>query len=118
MSLVLNIGLEVGQSGAYNGIAHTVEGLERLGLRIETLRVVESDTETTAVVEVNRESFVGLNQIYRLAQALGQEAIAVRLDDMGFLVGPQASKWGLFDPAQFFLLDGSRLSSSARPEAA
>ena len=118
MSLVLNIGLEIGQSGAYNGIAHTVEGLERLGLRIATLKVVESNTETTAVVELDRASFVGLNQIYRLAQALDQEAIAVLLDGMGFLVGPQAAKWGLFDPAQFFLVDGSRLSKAVAAEVA
>lgn len=41
--------------------------------------------------------------VHRLAATLGQGCIAVRRpqDGMGWLIGPDAARWGSFDPACF-----------------
>lgn len=75
-------------------------------------RVMESSTESTLVALVDHDGDVEACT-YWLAEKLNQEAIAVwwpaRAE--GKLIGPQAEKWGTFDPAQFLMPDGRRLSA-------
>ena len=59
-----------------------------------------SDTEPTAVVS----GFVFPlrdEEVYQIAERLGQDCIAVRDTGGGRLIGPRAAAWGPFDPARF-----------------
>lgn len=71
-----------------------------------------SDTEYTHVVKIPRE--LTKREVYDLALVLDQEAIAYwqggPYTGKGFIAGPNADKWGGFDPTKFLLLDGSHLS--------
>lgn len=75
-------------------------------------RVLESNTEKTLVAIVDHDGDV-VDAVYQLAEKLNQEAIAVwwpaRAE--GKLIGPKAEAWGEFDPAQFLMPDGRRLSA-------
>lgn len=71
-----------------------------------------SDSEYTYVVKVPRE--LSEREVRDLAFVLDQDAVAYwqggPYSGKGFLAGPNAAKWGPFDPTKFILLDGSRLS--------
>lgn len=104
MRLTLNIGL---------GTA--LRELHSLGFRILAHAGHTSDTEHTLVVQVLHGGspwMVG-NNIYRLSERLGQDCIAVVVDDdsEGTLIGPRADKWLPFNPAYFLNLDGTRLGN-------
>ena len=49
----------------------------------------------------------------RLSAALRQEAIAQFDGEQGGLYGPQAEKWGDFNPEFFIMPDGRRMSAPA-----
>ena len=67
--------------------------------------------EPTYVVEL----FVDIepSKVYRLALALGQQAVAYYNDDtdepFGLLIGPEADQWdgGQFNASKFLLIDGT-----------
>lgn len=40
-------------------------------------------------------------EVYRIAERLGQDCIAVRDRRGGRLIGPRAAAWGPFDPSRF-----------------
>lgn len=69
-----------------------------------------SDSEYTYIVQIPRP--LSEREVKDLAVVLDQEAVAYYDShiDTGFLAGPNAKKWGPFNPDYFLLLDGSRLS--------
>lgn len=106
VSAVLNIGLNSAtmSQDATLSVARTL-----LGQRARRTAVHTSDTEPTLVVELYGDITPGA--VYSLASVLGQEAIAYYNAEIGFglLIGPQAEKWGAFDPTQFLTFSGERL---------
>lgn len=127
MRLILNIGLA--REGKPDlTIVDVYDALQQHDLVFGRVVLRESDTETTAVVRVDT-TLLGVDvsprdAIYSLAQYLGQDCIAVwqylpapRRGE-GRLIGPNAAKWGAFNP-EFFILDsGRRLSETFTPVAA
>lgn len=45
--------------------------------------------------------------LYTIAEQLDQDCIAVMIEDKGLLIGPNADKWGAFNPEFFFNIDGT-----------
>ena len=121
-SITLNIGLAIGNNGAYNSVAHTLQALHAVGFTLEALRVVTSDTERTIVAQCPCPfsiSDLGVRSaVHRLAVNLGQDCIAAHDGADGALIGPDAAAWGDFNPEFFFNLDGSRMAVPALPLAA
>lgn len=74
---------------------------------------VNSDTGPTMVVEVGAAGWNATEEhvVNRLAEELGQEAIAVywNRSGKGYLVGPEADQWGEFNPSLFIMPDGATL---------
>lgn len=107
--VILNIGLWDSVDEAEITHAAAATALRKAGFVTYTGVVLRSDTENTLIVEGRGMSD---HAIDRVAEGLNQDCIAVwdQTHREGRLVGPRASKWGEFDPAQFFLLNGSRLS--------
>lgn len=122
VKFTLNIGLNSASAGTI-----TAELARQILIANEFLivrdTVLESDTEPTLVAEVtslNVNPRIILQLLYRVAEDLDQDCIAVyrELTGGGSLVGPRASEWGTFNPEFFFQLDGTRLSEVALPRAA
>lgn len=80
---------------------------------------INSNTEPTMVVEVGAAGWntVEASLVHRLSETLGQEAIAVywNRSGKGYLVGPQAEKWGEFNPQFFLMPDGRTLNAHLQP---
>ena len=114
MEVILNIGLarEGASDIAKNAVINETDAAFRGAAYV--YRFHESDTETTAVVYAD-DNGLDANQVSlivdRLARKLGQDCIAVYYPEAGHgaLVGPNAAKWGEFNPSFFLLRDGSRL---------
>ena len=68
----------------------------------------ESDTETTAVLELDKMPTV--ERLHTLSETLEQDCIAVysRPSCKGQLIGPRAKAWGKFNPSFFILPGGGR----------
>lgn len=76
--------------------------------------VHQSDTEKTAVVEIDRELTKAEGDA--LSSALDQEAIVQRkADGSGDLFGPKAENWGPYNPEYFVMPDGKRASEQDAP---
>jgi len=106
----INVGLSVGDVNISSDAAR--QALRSAGVKIITSNVLRSDTEPTliALVDIARGSLT--SALFHVCDVLSQDCIAVvneKLDD-GILVGPNAAKWGIFDPSQFLTLSGRRLS--------
>jgi hypothetical protein len=111
-------GVSIGRRALFAARAMRAVGLLNLGAQI-----VISDTEPTLVVKMqasvdlpsNRSGNAVRNAVFKLAEALNQDCIAVYppIADKGELVGPRAAQWGEFNPELFFKLDGSRLGVAA-----
>ena len=115
-SRLLNVGLNIDDIEALN-VTDVVQELERMYKKIQALRIVRSDTERTAVVQIESDvergiSLVQSEDIGRMASRLGQDCIALYAPSSGagMLVGWNAAKWGAFNPEFFFDLSGNRLS--------
>jgi hypothetical protein len=121
MSLLLNIGLAIG-NGQQLTVSEVVQSIQRIaGLALRTMRVVESDTELTVVAEVGNWVDFGIcreqaDVIDRLSSTLAQDCIAVydERSETGRLIGPRADEWGSFNPCFFFDLSGARLAPLAQ----
>jgi hypothetical protein len=120
MSYLLNIGLDNMPAEAGRTVASKVlfaaRAMRTAGFVNLYAKVLRSDSEPTLVANVNYESKNGyLNAAYSLADALGQDCIALVNDTTkrGWLMGPRADNWGGFNPEFFIMLDGSRLSGVA-----
>lgn len=79
--------------------------------------VVESDSEPTVVVHA---IIAADSDVYNAAVDLEQDCIAVWAGRAreGSLIGPNAKKWGPFNPRFFFLPSGKRLSDLIGEEEA
>ena len=103
MTTTFNIGLARNDGRPDNSIAVVVSQLLARGLLegVKQIRIADSETERTLVLQA--EIFPSHFEIHRLAGALAQDCIAVRNDatGRGFLVGPNAAKWGEFNPDYF-----------------
>lgn len=130
MTIILNIGLNVGATEALS-LDIVTEIVKAEGLIIHKRATHRSKTENTAVLHATLDPTVwripansdGTDgtlaklaaAVYRMADFLRQQAIAYYLPGdvrQGFLAGPEAATWGEFDPAQFLLIDGRRLSDT------
>ena len=69
---------------------------------VVSLKLARSTTEETAVVELVTDVPASKGTVNLLCILLRQEAIAGRDNGTGFLYGPQAAKWGEFNP-EFFI---------------
>jgi hypothetical protein len=107
--VILNIGMRCAD-GAELTTAVVMQSLRAAGVLWERIALREDAPEPTMVVEGYSTDY----QVYLLSTWLQQECIAVwdQMHREGRLVGPQAAKWGEFDPAQFILLNGSLLSEA------
>ena len=114
VEIVLNIGLARGD-GFHVSTLEALRVLNTNGVFVNTSEVFESDTEETLVVTGSlsgHDSKENTESLHRVAQALGQDCIAVwsPLIHFGALIGPRAAAWGEFNPAFFILPDGKRLA--------
>lgn len=120
MSLILNIGRRVDSTGTILPASHVYAALEAHHLVVLSSVHVQSDTEPTLVVEVERwHEGIGVDAaqaatIGRLAESLQQDCIATwdPSEGRGLLLGPRADAWGEFNPEFFVGLDGQRLSDT------
>lgn len=66
------------------------------------LTQAQSSTEPTLVAKFSQPARANLGDVYKLAEELGQDCIAVLdYDGRGSLVGPYHEAWGEFNPAYF-----------------
>lgn len=123
MQVILNIGLDgvpVNGETYTNGQRNPLE-VEQLLVAVKTARalrfvvkrvsLLQSDSEPTAVVLCEPPAGNSI-AVHQLAQRLNQDCIAVYDATLrrGELIGPNAEKWGAFNPAFFLQLDGTRLA--------
>lgn len=117
MNLTLNIGLAV-NNGTFIEAVDAVQAAANAGFFIYGSEVHDSDTEPTLVLTATYDGSVGSQHAsaYALAEALGQDCIAVYrhpliagLQGTGRLIGPRADAWGAFNPEFFILPGGERL---------
>lgn len=105
----INIGL-ARRGGALLRVEQALAALRTIGGIVpDRWAVRPSDTEPTLVAETRRPLYA--SAAYEVAKALGQDAIAQWDGAEGQLYGPNAQAWGLFNPAFFLTLDGSRLDT-------
>lgn len=134
IEIILNVGLDGvpvnGESftnGARNPrrveqLMEVVHAARRLGFEVIETRMLQSDTEPTAVMRVTRPNAdlsYARDAIYRLAAQLNQEAIAAYSagHSQGWLLGPAAHNWGSFNPELFIMPGGQRLAQSVKAAA-
>lgn len=103
----LNIGLDRNDAGT-NEPGTVIAALRLSGLTIVAgIRIERSATESTVIAEVaaeNHNAIIGA--VYLMCGTLAQDCIATRIncdigEPIGLLVGPNAVKWGEFNPAYF-----------------
>lgn len=112
---LLNIGEDT-NDGRKLSLEKVVAALHLAGALPMDVTTHPSDSELTYVVEVPRE--LSTREVKDLSIVLDQDAIAYYYDGAGFLAGPNAEKWGPFNPEYFLMLDGNRLSDYNRAVAA
>jgi hypothetical protein len=112
MQYLLNIG--VAREGNSNiGVGTVLRELGAIGAIIgHTVQHSETEVTVVALVQIPGTTQHAGNEIFHLANLLGQECIAVynMATETGALIGPRADKWGAFNPDFFLLCDGSKLS--------
>ena len=123
MNFILNIGLQEGTTGPMLSVSLTQAAarlaLTDCGMQVNTwyYQVHNSSTEPTLViaVSVTGNSWRIMQAVEQMAAEFKQEAIAVFNPDNGHgaLAGPQAKKWGPFNPEHFIMLDGKTLAKVA-----
>lgn len=104
----LNVGLD-GNDGTKLDLTEVVQRLNTVGLMVTVtdLTLGQSATELTAIVRVEHTCAASIiGAVYLACGPLRQDCIATRIDceignPVGFLVGPNAVKWGEFNPAYF-----------------
>jgi hypothetical protein len=110
----LNIGLEDPKGGPSLSVDEVLKAVRKAGGEVISSSVYASDTEPTLVVKLKTK--LDDNSANKLSTDLGQESIAQRFDDeTGKIHGPQAEKWGEFDPKFFITSDGRRASETSNP---
>lgn len=105
----LNIGLKVSDAPWPLPVFQVLRAVRNHGGHFNMSAIQTSDTEDTLVIILHEP--LNARMLHELASALNQEAIAQWSSRGGELRGPKAELWGEFDPSQFLLLDGRRLSA-------
>lgn len=118
MNVTLNIGLAT-NDGNFIEAVDAVQAAANAGFFIYGSEVHDSDTEPTLVLTATYDGAIGSQHTstYQLAEALGQDCVAVYrhplipgLVGQGRLIGPRAAAWGAFNPEFFILPGGERLA--------
>lgn len=115
MQVLLNIGLKSTKKNI--GVGSVLRALAGASFNVAEYNVQHSSTEPTVVAQA---TFTGAKSLLRTcafltALHLHQDCVALLIDGQeGHLIGPKAEEWGEFDPAQFLLLDGTRLAQPAK----
>jgi len=91
------------------------DALRAAGVHVLDSAVHQSDTEKTFVGHLDRP--LTPEEGHALSVALKQEAIAQKTGDTGALYGPEASKWGGYNPDYFLMPDGRRASDTTFAQA-
>jgi hypothetical protein len=118
--ILLNVGPRIGIGDHVNSVHHTLGVIERIAGFPWAYAYVPAQyggAEPTVVVCLKRDRDFGVSPemiraVSLASSLLGQECIALwdPSEGRGQLIGPDADKWGAFDPAQFFDLDGRTLA--------
>lgn len=109
---VLNIGLNVNDGSTISAQA-ALSALKLAGAKVLSHTVRTSNTEPTLIAEI--ETPLSAEKATALSRTLKQDAIAQRLaDGTGALYGPQAEKWGPFNP-EYFLGPEEKPTLSPKP---
>lgn len=106
---LLNIGLDNKAGGAVTE-EQIRAAIAATGADVAAVVVHQSDTEPTAVVRLSRA--LTPEEATAVSAALNQEAIAQFTGAGGGLYGPEAQKWGDFNPAFFLTLEGGRAAEA------
>ena len=111
MNYILNIGMDRNEGPANTDGQLMVALLRSDIIHMGEVSYVQSNTERTAVVQMEKEPHA--MKVEHLCELLGQESIALyRMSDgTGVLYGPKAEEWGPFNPDYFMMPDGTKLSS-------
>lgn len=98
----LNVGLARNDNADYLTHEQVKTALERAGFYTHTINEAQSATEPTAIVVVSHKSFEAVvGAAYLVCGVLAQDCIALKVGGCGLIVGPNAVKWGEFNPAYF-----------------
>lgn len=118
--ILLNVGLRVGIGDHVNSVHHTlgvVEHVVGFTWAYAYIPAQHDSGEPTVVISVRNDRDFGVSPemvraVSLASSLLGQECIALwdPSEGRGQLIGPDADKWGAFDPARFFGLDGRTLA--------
>ena len=123
-TVVLNVGLNVSESNN-DGRAMVLDRMavqEAVIYRLTGVQALAtealSSTEPTAVIrlktDLDARQVEGI--VNYLAARFKQDAIAYTFNGVGYMVGPNAAKWGAFNPNYFIFLD--ELGRLLRPMSA
>lgn len=113
---ILNVGLsteEVAGGGQIDEAA-VRQRLADIGVTVDAVDLHQSDSELTAVVQINRP--LTQAEADALSAALQQEAIVQVVDGQGTMFGPKAEEWGPYNPDYFVMPDGTRASAAKVPQ--
>jgi diguanylate cyclase (GGDEF)-like protein len=106
---ILNVGLDIPGGGKLNP-EDVVKSIERLGVKVLSTNLHQSNTELTLVPRLSRP--LTKDEVYQLSVEHKQDAIAQRLPNgTGFLAGPKAADWGDYNPEYFKMPDGQWASN-------
>jgi GGDEF domain-containing protein len=107
---ILNVGLDIPGGGKLNP-EDVRSSVEKLGVKVLSENLHQSDTEMTSVLRLSRP--LTKDEVYQLAVEHKQDAIAQRLPNgTGFLAGPKAADWGDYNPEYFKMPNGKSASES------
>lgn len=109
----LNIGLAVNDGSAITADA-AIAAIEAEGGQVVKHAVHQSNTEQTLVAQLAAPLTPA--QADRVSVALKQDAIVQHDGKNGALYGPEAAKWGEFNPDFFLTLSGETLSATSAYE--
>ena len=111
--VILNIGLVRADNKQPLNPTFVEQYLLHIGLDVRDFKLFQSNSEPMAVAVIRVLGNPLWNTgLYRIAEFLKQEAIAIYSPDgqRGSLVGPAACRWGPFNPQSFLMPGGKRLS--------
>ena len=110
----INIGLDNPSGGPRLKVQDVLNAVRKAGGEVISSSVHTSNTEPTLVVKLKTK--LDDQSATKLSKDLGQEAISQRFEDeTGKIYGPQAEKWGDYNPEFFITSDGRRASEISNP---
>lgn len=108
MNPILNIGLNSNKGGKIP-VSRALRELRANGASVVRHTLVQSDSEPTLVAELVHP--LGPATLHYVSELLEQDCVAYVGPEGGALHGPDAAKWGAFNPQFFFTLAGERLAA-------